>query len=155
MAYGISGLLIVALLLSTVVMLNNYGELKNIKNTLSNYSVDRQAQAVNQILEAETMTEKPSKSGNEESQSEAQETDNMATTTPQTEGTSQASSQQETDDSVYSSYAGKSINVKPGQTLYDISITYYGTSEMVDQIKEYNNIGDDYTIVEGQKILLP
>ncbi len=27
-AYGVSGLLIVALLLSTVVMLNNYGELK-------------------------------------------------------------------------------------------------------------------------------
>ena len=34
-AYGVSGLLIVALLLSTVVMLNNYGELKNIKSTLA------------------------------------------------------------------------------------------------------------------------
>ena len=30
-AYGVSGLLIVALLLSTVVMLNNYGELKILK----------------------------------------------------------------------------------------------------------------------------
>ena len=29
MAYGVSGILIIALLLSTVVMLNNYGELKN------------------------------------------------------------------------------------------------------------------------------
>jgi len=32
---------------------------------------------------------------------------------------------------------------------------YYGTSKMVDEIKEYNDIDDDYTIVEGQKILLP
>ncbi|MFR6563839.1 MAG: hypothetical protein ACLUR5_19460 [Eubacterium ventriosum] len=37
-AYGVSGLLIVALLLSTVVMLNNYGELKNIKSTLAGIS---------------------------------------------------------------------------------------------------------------------
>lgn len=25
----------------------------------------------------------------------------------------------------------------------------------IDEIKEYNDIDDDYTIVEGQKILLP
>ena len=49
-AYGISGLLIIALLLSTVVMLNNYGELKNIKQTLSGYSMNEEARAVNQQL---------------------------------------------------------------------------------------------------------
>ena len=27
--------------------------------------------------------------------------------------------------------------------------------KMVDEIKEYNDIDDDYTIIEGQKILLP
>lgn len=48
-AYGVSGLLIVALLLSTVVMLNNYGELKNIKSTLAGISREREAQAVNKI----------------------------------------------------------------------------------------------------------
>ena len=51
-AYGVSGLLIVALLLSTVVMLNNYGELKNIKSTLAGISREREAQAVNKILSA-------------------------------------------------------------------------------------------------------
>lgn len=44
---------------------------------------------------------------------------------------------------------------KEGQTLYDISMKVYGTSKMVDEIKEYNDIDDDYTIIEGQKILLP
>ena len=50
---------------------------------------------------------------------------------------------------------GQYHTVKPGQTLYDISMSYYGTSEMVDEIKDRNNIDDDYTIKEGQKILLP
>lgn len=51
--------------------------------------------------------------------------------------------------------AGMSYTVKKGQTLYDISMKVYGTSKMVDEIKEYNDIDDDYTIIEGQKILLP
>ena len=59
-AYGVSGLLIVALLLSTVVMLNNYGELKNIKSTLAGISREREAQAVNKILSAYTETTKQS-----------------------------------------------------------------------------------------------
>lgn len=57
MAYGVSGILIIALLLSTVVMLNNYGELKNIKQTLSNFNMKQEAQAVNQILNSETTPE--------------------------------------------------------------------------------------------------
>lgn len=31
----------------------------------------------------------------------------------------------------------------------------YGTSEMVEEIREYNGIDEDYTIIEGQKIKLP
>ena len=57
--------------------------------------------------------------------------------------------------SISSAYSGQYHTVKPGQTLYDISMSYYGTSEMVDEIKDRNNIDDDYTIKEGQKILLP
>ena len=57
--------------------------------------------------------------------------------------------------SISSAYSGQYHTVKPGQTLYDISMNYYGTSEMVDEIKDRNNIDDDYTIKEGQKILLP
>ena len=57
--------------------------------------------------------------------------------------------------SISSAYSGQYHTVKREQTLYDISMSYYGTSEMVDEIKDRNNIDDDYTIKEGQKILLP
>ena len=53
------------------------------------------------------------------------------------------------------SYTHLDVYKRQGQTLYDISMKVYGTSKMVDEIKEYNDIDDDYTIIEGQKILLP
>lgn len=154
-AYGISGLLIVALLLSTVVMLNNYGELKNIKQTLTSLNKNQEAQAVNEILGSYTQTTAaPEKA----TTTAATTTTRPAATQKETVGsTTQASSEttKEANKSVSSSYSGKYHTVTAGQTLYDISMKYYGTSKMVDAIKEENDIDDDYTIVEGQKILLP
>lgn len=147
-AYGISGLLIVALLLSTVVMLNNYGELKNIKQTLSSLNRNQEAQAVNEILGSYSQT-----TAEEESETVNEQTTQIETTENLTEVQTEAPT--ETPKSVSSSYSGKYHTVTAGQTLYDISMKYYGTSEMVDQIKEENGIDDDYTIIEGQKILLP
>lgn len=186
-AYGVSGLLIVALLLSTVVMLNNYGELKNIKSTLAGISREREAQAVNKILSAYTETTKQSATtvaGLESKKARAtngsnvtqKKNDNGEVVSKQTTGTNQDNnssnnsitnttndsnkpSGSETENnktkSISSAYSGQYHTVKPGQTLYDISMNYYGTSEMVDEIKDRNNIDDDYTIKEGQKILLP
>ena len=157
-AYGISGLLIVALLLSTVVMLNNYGELKNIKQTLADLNVNQQAQAVNEILgsysETEAVTDTSSVSEtNAQEATFSQETAAQETEAQVTEA--ETEQQKETQKSVASAYSGTYHTVELGQTLYDISMKYYGTSEMVDAIKECNDIDDDYTIVEGQKILLP
>ena len=150
MAYGVSGILIIALLLSTVVMLNNYGELKNIKQTLSNFNMKQEAQAVNQILNSETTPETTRKEKNDNGESQVSE--NKETVISETKNDEKTDT---TETVVNSSYSGKSHVVKAGQTLYDISMKYYGTSKMVDEIKEYNDIDDDYTIVEGQKILLP
>jgi LysM repeat protein len=147
-AYGISGLLIVALLLSTVVMLNNYGELKNIKQTLSTLNKNQEAQAVNEILGSYVQsTEESTEETISEEETQSQTTE--AATEKATE------KQTETPTAVSSSYSGTYHTVTAGQTLYDISMKYYGTSEMVDQIKEINDIDDDYIIIEGQKILLP
>lgn len=191
-AYGVSGLLIVALLLSTVVMLNNYGELKNIKSTLAGISREREAQAVNKILSAYTETTKQSATtvaGLESKKAivangsnvTQKKNNNGEVVSKQTTGTNQDNnssnnsitnttndsnntnsnkpSGSETENnktkSISSAYSGQYHTVKPGQTLYDISMSYYGTSEMVDEIKDRNNIDDDYTIKEGQKILLP
>lgn len=165
MAYGISGLLIIALLLSTVVMLNNYGELKNIKQTISNYSMEEEARAVNQMIN-ETMTEETTSDENESSisdESKQQTTDTSESVTAESKNESdlyqnpitQQTSKKRKQKAVSNSVTGTSYTVKKGQTLYDISMKVYGTSKMVDEIKEYNDIDDDYTIIEGQKIKLP
>lgn len=227
-AYGISGLLIIALLLSTVVMLNNYGELKNIKQTLSGYSMNEEARAVNQQLNSnseetkEILDDSKDKSksatdsnldkNNKVSEKDGVQSDGVSkdmqdendnqeninqksknqgdssqTGTPKNEiqnNSSQNSSSKNNSEQNFNelenenanssvrkeanaandsskktkkvnNVAGMSYTVKKGQTLYDISMKVYGTSKMVDEIKEYNDIDDDYTIIEGQKILLP
>jgi hypothetical protein len=227
-AYGISGLLIIALLLSTVVMLNNYGELKNIKQTLSGYSMNEEARAVNQQLNSNSeetkeiledskdksksatnsnldKNNKVSEKGGVQSdgvskdmqdendnqeninQKSKNQGDSSQTGTQKNEiqnNSSQNSSSKNNSEQNFNelenenanssvkkeanaandsskktkkvnNVAGMSYTVKKGQTLYDISMKVYGTSKMVDEIKEYNDIDDDYTIIEGQKILLP
>ncbi len=157
LAYGISGMLIVALLLSTVVMLNNYGELKNIKQTLANYNLKQEAQAVNEIIDAYSGTTTTMQQNAETNA----ETKIMETNSEQTvPATSKQVSQnkttvQQTQKAVASAFSGTYHTVEKGQTLYDISMKYYGNSSMVDEIKELNHIDDDYTIIDGQKILLP
>lgn len=227
-AYGISGLLIIALLLSTVVMLNNYGELKNIKQTLSGYSMNEEARAVNQQLNSNSeetkeiledskdksksatdsnldknnkVSEKDGVQSDGVSKDIQDENDNQENINQKSKNqgdssqtgiqkneiqnnSSQNSSSKNNSEQNFNelenenanssvrkeanaandsskktkkvnNVAGMSYTVKKGQTLYDISMKVYGTSKMVDEIKEYNDIDDDYTIIEGQKILLP
>jgi LysM repeat protein len=45
--------------------------------------------------------------------------------------------------------------VKSGETVYEISIQEYGDASMADGIKELNNLDDNYSIVEGEELLLP
>lgn len=156
-AYGISGLLIVALLLSTVVMLNNYGELKNIKQTLVGYSMDEEARVVNQMLNGEAATtqqiskEETTTIGREtETVTQEPESTVLETTSMIEQITSKAKQKP-----VNNNVTGTTYTVKKGQTLYDISMKVYGTSQMVEEIRKYNDIDEDYKIIEGQKIKLP
>lgn len=155
-AYGISGLLIVALLLSTVVMLNNYGELKNIKQTLAGYSMNEEAKAVNQMLNGDSnvtqlVMEEETTTTVMETSIVPEETETIGRETLPIETTSAKIKQKPANNQV----SGTTYTVKKGQTLYDISMKVYGTSEMVEKIREYNDIDEDYTIIEGQKIKLP
>ena len=223
-AYGISGLLIIALLLSTVVMLNNYGELKNIKQTLSGYSMNEEARAVNQQLNSnseetkEILEDSKDKSksatnsnldkNNKVSEKDGVQSDGVSkdmqdendnqeninqksknqgdssqTGTPKNEiqnNSSQNSSSKNNSEQNFNelenenanssvkkeanaandsskktkkvnNVAGMSYTVKKGQTLYDISMKVYGTSKMVDEIKEYNDIDDCVQFISAQK----
>lgn len=155
-AYGISGLLIVALLLSTVVMLNNYGELKNIKQTLAGYNMDEEAKAVNQMLNGtndvtQFLPEEETTGELKETETISEETETIGRETVPPESVTKSKKNK----AVNSQVSGTTYTVKKGQTLYDISMKVYGTSEMVEEIREYNDIDEDYTIIEGQKIKLP
>mgnify|MGYP001067209785 FL=1 len=156
-AYGISGLLIVALLLSTVVMLNNYGELKNIKQTLAGYSMDEEARVVNQMLNGEDATTQlatvnQTTTIGRETEPVTQEPESTEIeTTSMIEKMTTKSKQKPVNNNV----TGTTYTVKKGQTLYDISMKVYGTSQMVEEIRKYNDIDEDYKIIEGQKIKLP
>jgi len=186
LSYGISSVLIIALLLSTVVMLNNYGELKNLKNSIDTMNSDDNIQAVNEILSSimptthsaeettinlEDATTTQETGDIEEQYSEISETAEEANVQieeqevlqDQEEETEyqveyEANYEEEeysTDYQAASMYSGTYHQVELGQTLYDISIKYYGDSSMVESIKELNGIDDDYLIKEGDSLLLP
>lgn len=193
-AYGISSMLIIALLLSTVVMLNNYGELKSLKASIENMSGEDSVEAMNEMLSSIV----PTTEGSKESTSTMSEGATGVTVEDSTIGTSQNAAedvQASERDSVSANgnQAGiieesKAVNeltenevqiesnngegydynnanagintgtyhtVTAGQTLYDISITYYGNSSMIEKIKEVNSINDENMIQEGQELLLP
>jgi len=173
LSFGLSSILIIALLLSTIVMLNNYGELKNLKYSIDTLNNSDNVKEVNEILSS-ILPEKQ-----EESQKDNSQKDNsqMQSNQFQEEETNPQSRIEDEDSSIDqnqstandggesitnkssqtggSIYSGMYHTVKKGQTLYDISVSYYGTGKMVEQIKAMNGIDDDYVIKEGQKILLP
>lgn len=180
--YAIATVAVIALLLSAIGMLNNYGELKNIQSSLEaladsgkvlqvNSSVSETSESnaedgsADETNTGETTEEDDSdagqaaNSGTETQESSAGgETDTQEDTSGLT-GTGQDTYENTDSDSEETTPASVSTDnyciVESGQTLYDISMTYYNTSSMVDDIKEANGIDDEYTIYEGQKIILP
>jgi LysM repeat protein len=179
-SYGFSGILIIALLLSTIVMLNNYGELKDLRYSIDSFNESDNAKAVNELLSS-VLPEKNEESGydNIDSSKKHEDTNGTDEKTDVRQNIGADSntselkqnSQSEDEDNIReqnsqteravaknsgaSIYSGMYHTVKKGQTLYDISVSYYGTGNMVEQIKAMNGIDDDYVIKEGQKIILP
>ena len=61
-----------------------------------------------------------------------------------------ASSSQASSDSVYETYI-----IKPGDTLYQISISHYGNMDAISEICRLNNLTENQVIYPGQTIVLP
>ena len=183
--YTIGAVAVIALLLSAAAMINNYSELKDIRQSLAKIADENQTvEVLSQIEESSETTAENEESdmddeenSSEASDSKADSDDGGSVNTTDTEtdeeedensdsgdstgnmsGTLTGTGQDTYDDSDSTESSVLSENyciVEPGQTLYDISMTYYNSSSMVDEIKEANGIDDDYTIYEGQKIILP
>ena len=63
----------------------------------------------------------------------------------QTDSSAQASS-----DGIYETYV-----IKPGDTLYQISISHYGNMDAIPEICRLNNLEENQVIYPGQMIVLP
>lgn len=186
LTYAMSSMLIIALLLSTVVMMNNYGELKNLKTSIEGMNSNDNIVAVNEMLSSfipaqnDTLNENATDGQNTSLDPDGEEVNNGVSDIEETESsmeyddgisetdsildqdfgseTGTASWESTTEDARGASgsiYSGMYHTVKKGQTLYDISVKYYGDNSMVEELKELNDIDDDYLIKEGQTILLP
>ncbi|MGN0384132.1 MAG: LysM peptidoglycan-binding domain-containing protein [Eubacterium sp.] len=194
-----AAVLTIALVFSTIVMMSNYSELKNIKETLGELS----SESVNSVAANVMVTSKDATADdpnpddeevsndisvqdntldNEESQNNIQEDDMQDSNTQEAE-----SDKDGTFDNVYSEDTTDTVDniemttsteensgtantisdgtasgnisqyhtVKAGETLYEISVTYYGSGNMVSAIQELNDIDDNYSIYEGQTLVLP
>ena len=60
------------------------------------------------------------------------------------------SSVQTSSDGIYETYV-----IKPGDTLYQISISHYGNMDAIPEICRLNNLEENQVIYPGQMIVLP
>ena len=76
--------------------------------------------------------------------------------TVQSAGTNEAASVPGSEETVQAqAVAGTRYVIQPGDTLAQLSIRFYGTTDMIPQICEKNGISNPNTIFIGQEIELP
>ena len=59
------------------------------------------------------------------------------------------------EEAVSSDNVHESYMIKPGDTLYQISISHYGSTDAVSEICRLNNLTENQVIYPGQMIVLP
>lgn len=190
-AYSASSFMLLAILLVTVAFMNASGQLKDLKNAVSNIGKGNdskeQPKDTPKVVDVAgnvepTSSDKP-KGGSDKSSDEKSVSDNGtgndtqagsdSTTksedttkkeqtvsqeeTTKKEETTQPTTPQETtsDKATVSAKEQQFYVVKAGDSLYSISLKNYGTTEMIDKIKEANGISNGDYIKEGQRIVLP
>ena len=149
-ASSASSFMLLAVLFLTVALMNNTGQLKNLKKAVSNigdrgnYS-DERANIVDVAGRVQT-TEKPSETV----------TENATQPVSEPVSESETSNNEENKATVEAVTTERETYViKEGDTLYDISRKVYGKSDHINDIKEANNIADENRLKIGETILLP
>ena len=163
-ASSASSFMLLAVLFLTVALMNNTGQLKNLKRAVSNigdrenYS-DERANIVDvagrvQTTEKPSETVKPSQTATEKSTGTVTENATQPVSEPVSElETSNNEENKATVEAVTTER--ETYVIKEGDTLYDISRKVYGKSDHINDIKEVNNIADENRLKIGETILLP
>ena len=161
------GLAVVVLVLG----INNYISFREMNQLATQaQSVEEQLQAVNATVMDQggaQPQEQPALDANETADAGNTSDPNAdGTEGEQSSGMQESAGQTETQKEMESDYQWRELEtevnagihyyeVKPGDTLIYISVSVYGTTDMVSKICELNEIDDPNAIAIGQKIQLP
>lgn len=151
-----AGLAVVVLVLG----INNYISYREMNQLATQaQSVEDQLQAVNATVlnqEGSKPQEQPALDANETAGTEGEQSSEKQETGDQTETQNEMESDYQWRELETEVNAGiHYYEVKPGDTLIYISVSVYGTTDMVSKICELNEIDDPNAIAIGQKIQLP
>lgn len=155
--YSASSFLVIAILVATIALMNNYGQMRKLKGSIEQIAdrmyamqpgeeratpevvdannVPETAKIENVPGEVDTTALPQDAQGSQEQQAAAQ---------PEPEPTTASKSTE------YNYYT-----VKKGETLSTICEKIYGTQDKKHEVMEVNGISDENKIFTGQKIILP
>ena len=122
-----------------------------ISDETGNSWQDSESDFANEAEAAEqTETEEPAETV-DQTETFSQEADERKTKKQSTNAEEQTdSSAQTSSDGIYETYV-----IKPGDTLYQISISHYGNMDAIPEICRLNNLEENQVIYPGQMIVLP
>ncbi len=156
---------VIAVLVGVLAFMGNSGMLNSLtdraKALIENSSSDKLPVVDDVGAENQTTTETPTKNEemettlNDEETTKEPETDETTVNDEETTLNNEETTTEKQDDDVSNQVSGTEYIVKQGETLYDISRSFYGTLEMVQKIIEANNIENPDKILAGQKLILP
>lgn len=165
-AYSASSFMLIAILIGTIAMMNASGQLKQLKSAVAGIGSKETTTGASKSTEDDATAKIIDVVGNVEPTTVPQATEPVNQTQPSqqsTEAPTQAPTQAPTEAPTPAPQPvvtpiqpePKYYIVKPGDSLYSISLKNYGNVTMVNEIIKANNLTNENFIKEGETILLP
>ena len=132
---------------------DNNERLESIQEIDTNTQNNTENSAVQETTEQEeNETTEAQQKGTEQTEEETavQETDSIDGFPQEADARKEKKSESVSSDDVYETYV-----IKPGDTLYQISISHYGNMDEISEICRLNNLTENQVIYPGETIILP
>lgn len=132
---------------------DNNERIESIQEIDTNEQNNSENSAVQETTEQEeNETTEAQQKGTEQTEEETavQETDSIDGFPQEADARKEKKSESVSSDGVYETYV-----IKPGDTLYQISISHYGNMDEISEICRLNNLTENQVIYPGETIILP
>ena len=132
---------------------DNNERIESIQEIDTNAQNNSENSAVQETTEQEeNETTEAQQKGTEQTEEETavQETDSIDGFPQEADARKEKKSESVSSDGVYETYV-----IKPGDTLYQISISHYGNMDEISEICRLNNLTENQVIYPGETIILP